>query len=322
MIKLRAAVLFVLPLAVSAADPSLLKLMMPDAKAIAGLQVNQAKNSLFGEYVLSHMQVDDAGFQKFTAQTGFDPRTDVNEIVMASNSAPNTTNRSWLIAAHGSFNIAKITSAAQTNGATLTTYQGVTLISHSEPNNPPVQNAIAFLDSSTAVMGDVDSVKAAIGRQSSGAPSGSIFDQAQQSSAKYDFWFASQIPLSQFSSAIPNANGNNAVNTNILAGISQASGGISFGDTVTITTQAVERSNQDAQALADVVKFFVSMVQMNSQKNPQAGQMATLLNNLQATASGDITTISLAVPEQQLEQMLDSAHQSHQASRRPAPRIN
>src|SRR5450755_169266 len=71
--------------AFAAADPALLRLLMPDAKVIAGLQVEQTKNSQFGQYVLSHMQVEDAGFKKFIAQTGFDPRRDVTEIVMASN---------------------------------------------------------------------------------------------------------------------------------------------------------------------------------------------------------------------------------------------
>ncbi|HUA17812.1 MAG TPA: hypothetical protein VMU80_12560 [Bryobacteraceae bacterium] len=322
MKKLRAAVLFLLPWAVSAADPSLMRLVMPDAKVLAGLQVNQAKNSLFGEYVLAHMQGNDAGFQKFVAQTGFDPRTDVSEIVMASDSAPNSTDRSWLIVAHGSFNTAKITTAAQADGATLTNYKGLSILVHSEPSHPSIQNAVTFLDSSTAAVGDVASVEAAIDRQSGAAPSGPIFDQAQQVSSKYDFWFVSQIPLSQFANTIPNANGNTAINQNILAGISQASGGISFGETVTITTQAVERSNQDAQSLASVVQFFASLMQMNSQKNPQAAQMAALLSNLQTSAAGNVTTISLAVPEQQLEQMLDSARQNHQAARRPAPRLN
>jgi hypothetical protein len=47
--------------------------------------------------------------------------------------------------------------------------------------------------------------------------------------------------------------------------------------------------------------------------------VSTLLDSLQATASGNTTTISLAIPEQQLEQLLNSA-QPH--ARRAALRIN
>src|ERR1700724_3867868 len=114
----RFAVLLTLPIATWAADPALLKLVMPDAKVIAGIQVDQTRNSLFGQYVLSHMQVEDAGFKKFIAQTGFDPRRDVTEIVMASNWEQSTPQSRWLVAARGSFNVPQITSAAKANGGT------------------------------------------------------------------------------------------------------------------------------------------------------------------------------------------------------------
>ena len=78
MLKLRNFGTLILALQVTAfaaVDPGLLRLVMPDAKVIAGLQVRATKNSLFGQYVLSHMQIEDAAFKKFIAQTGFDPRS-------------------------------------------------------------------------------------------------------------------------------------------------------------------------------------------------------------------------------------------------------
>ena len=58
-----------------AVDPSLIGLAMPDAKAIAGLDVQQSKNSSFGSYLLS--QIDNHAFELLTRETGLDPRTDV-----------------------------------------------------------------------------------------------------------------------------------------------------------------------------------------------------------------------------------------------------
>jgi hypothetical protein len=37
--------------------------------------------------------------------------------------------------------------------------------------------------------------------------------------------------------------------------------------------------------------------------------VATLLDTLQTSTAGNTTTISLAIPEQQLEQLLNGAHQ-------------
>src|SRR5579864_6687532 len=162
MLKLRYVVLaLALQAAALAADPGLLRLVMPDAKVVAGIQVDQTKNSLFGQYVLSHMQVDDESFQKFVAETGFDPRHDVSEIVMASNWSSSTPQTRWLVLAKGIFDVHKIGHVAEGNGATVTNHQGTDVFTLSG-GAKAAENAIAFLDSWSAVMGDVASVKAAI----------------------------------------------------------------------------------------------------------------------------------------------------------------
>lgn len=311
----RLAVLLILPLGAFAADPALLQMVMPDAQVLAGLQAAQAKNSLFGQYVLSHLSVNDTGLQEFTAETGLDPRADVSEIVMASTGQPKGVNNHWLVLADGTFNVSKITTVAQANGGIPATYQGVNLITHAGENANQTF-AVAFLGSTTALAGDLASVQAAIARKQSGAPAdSSVLAKAQQVSSANDFWFVTLVPLSNFAGAIPNSNLGGAMQGNVLAGINQASGGVRFGDTVTVSAEAVARSAQDAQSLVDVVKFLAGLVQMNKQNNPSAGQVATLLDSLQATASGNITTISLAIPEQQLEQLLNSAHPAARPTR-------
>jgi hypothetical protein len=317
----RVAVLLALPLGTFAADPALLQMVSPDSQVLAGLQVTQAKSSLFGQYVLSHLSVNDTKLEQFTSQTGFDPRQDVSEIVIASNWKPNTPDNRWLVLADGTFNIAKITAAAQANGGVPSAYQGVNLVTHAPSSSSQVATAIAFLSPTAALAGDITSVKTAIDRKQSNAPTDSaVFNQAQQASANNDFWFVTLVPLSNFSGAIPDPNLSGAMQGNLFAAINQASGGIRFGDTVTISAAAVTRSQKDAQALVDVVKFFAGLVQLNRQKNPTAGQVATLLDMLQTSTSGNTTLISLAIPEQQLEQLLNSAHQTH--AKAAALRIN
>ncbi len=316
----RLAVLLALPLGAFAADSTLLEAVMPDAQVLAGLQVDSAKSSAFGQYVLSHLSVNDTKLEQFTSETGFDPRQDVNEIVVASNWKAGSADNRWIVSAHGTFNIAKITSVAVANGGTVAAYQGINVVSIPAASASQLATGIAFTDSSTALVGDVASVQAGIGRMKSNqGPDVSILTKAQTASSGKDFWFVTLVPLSNFSSAIPNANLGGAMQGNLFAAINQASGGIRFGDTVTISAEAVTRSEKDAQALVDVVKFFASLVQLNKQQNPTAGQVATLLDTLQATTSGNITNISLAIPEQQLEQLINSAHA---APAKAAARVN
>ena len=317
----RFAVLLALPMATWAADPALLKLVMPDAKVIAGIQVDQTKNSLFGQYVLSHMQIDDTGFKSFIAQTGFDPRRDVSEIMIASNWESNSAASRWLVMARGAFDLGKIANAAHGNGVTMSNFQGVNILVHSSAAKPEVENAIAFFDGTSAVMGDLASVQAAIARQrSSAAPSNQLLAKVNDLSSKNDFWFVTLVPVSEFAGAMPDPNLSGAMKGNLLAAINEASGGIRFGDTVNISAEAITRSEKDAQALVDVVKFVAGMVQLNRQNNAAAGQVATLLDTLDCKAAGNVTTISLGIPELQLEQMIDMMRQqSHQATKKPAP---
>ena len=64
----RLALVLALPLGAFAADPSLLQMVLPDSQVVAGLQVTQAKSSLFGQYVLSHLSVNDTKLDQFVCR--------------------------------------------------------------------------------------------------------------------------------------------------------------------------------------------------------------------------------------------------------------
>ncbi|HUJ51606.1 MAG TPA: hypothetical protein VLW25_15460 [Bryobacteraceae bacterium] len=312
------------PAMLCAADPGLLRLVMPDAKVIAGLQVDRTRDSAFGQFVLSHMQLSDESFQKLIAETGFDPRRDVSELMIASNWESSSPESRWLVLAKGAFDLQKIQAAAQLNGATITNFQGAPVYSYSGSTGPDSDSAITFLDASSAVMGDMTSVKAALTRQRSSAPASSdLLKKVGPVSAKNDFWFVTLVPLSEFAGAMPNPNLSSAMQGNVLNGINQASGGIHFGDTVTISAEAITRSDKDAQALVDVVKFVASMLQLNRQDNPTAGQVSSLLDTLDTKTTGNVMSMSLVIPEQQLEQLFQNLQRPPRpATKRAAPQVN
>ena len=310
MIKLRNAVLsFALcQAAVFAADQGLLRMLMPDAKVIAGIQVDSGKTSKFGQYVLSHMQLDDENFKKFIADTGFDPRRDVSEIVMGSNWSGDAEAR-WLVLARGVFNSDSIARAVQANGGTATSFQGVKLLSSiTGPNNQPT-SAIAFLNPSEAAMGDPTSVKAAIQRYQTGTSTLTNLGTAklQDVMAKNDFWFITLVPISEFAGAMPDANLSQAMQGNLLQGITQASGGIKFGSNVHISADVVTRSDKDAGALVDVVRFIAGMIQLNRDKSATASDVSSLVDTMELKTAGNVMSMSLLIPEAQLEKILDGA---------------
>jgi len=278
-----------------AADSQLVNLVMPDAKVLAGVNVDQAKTSPFGLYMLSQIQAQGAQhLQQVTALTGFDPTRDVHELLIASNGMPG--GHSGLILARGNFDADKIQSAALAGGGSTITYNGQTVIL-----DPKQANAVAFLDASLAVAGDVASVKSAIDRHTTPAPiSADLAALVSQWSTTEDAWGIAATPLSALKPPANTTNPQGAAIQNAFQSIQQAAGGVKFGDPIVFTGQAQADTAANANAMASVLQFLVSMAQMQAQqKNPQ---LAAVLPSLSVTASANLVNLSLNVPESQAEQ--------------------
>src|SRR5579883_905101 len=131
------------------ADHGLLNLVGPDVQFIAGLQVDQAKGSPLGQYLLKQLPGNDANVDKFIQEAGFDPRKDLREFIVASNSS----SRAGLAIVRGTFDIAKISTLAQKQQAQISRYQGYDLIQGKDGN------VVAFAENTIAIMGQSEMVK-------------------------------------------------------------------------------------------------------------------------------------------------------------------
>jgi hypothetical protein len=297
----KAAVLFVVAgfsaAIAPAADPALLNLLMPETKLVVGINIEQAKNTPFGQSVLARLLKEDAGFARFVNGTGFDPRRDLREVVIAS-----TGNRpeGGLVVARGFFNSARLAEFAKLEGATVTDFQGVHIISGPKSHR---KGAFAFLDSTTAVGGDIDTVKAAISRRDAPGGLSPVLQTKIGDLSANDVWFASTLSGADLASRVPDSRAEGIAQGDILQAIEQSSAGVKFGTMVEIKGEALMRSDKDATALADVARFLGSMVQLNRDK-PGAGTVATLLEKMDIRTEANIVKFSLAVPQDQLEKLM------------------
>jgi hypothetical protein len=243
------------------------------------------------------MQSNDAGFLQFISATGFDPRKDLLEIVAATPSTAASTGHSGLLLGRGVFQPAMIIGAATEQGGTVTNYRGFSLIGQTGESI-----ALTFLDGSTVAIGDVASVKSAVDRKLSGSTfSGALATAAVAVSASNSAWFATTTPLSDFmSSKAGNLGG--VAQSPLLQSILQATGGVQFSSAgVTVSADAVAASAQNAQALVDVLKFFVSMIAGNQNAPANVTSVAT---SAQFSVNGTTAHISLMLAEAQAEQLL------------------
>jgi hypothetical protein len=291
-----------------AADPILLNLVMPDATVIAGVNVQQAEGTQFGLLILNQMQTQNGQMEKLVTLTGFDPRKDVRELLVASNGGPQA--KVGLALARGTFDIGMITAAATLAGVATETYNGVTIL-----EDPKQKEAgIAFLDSTTVIAGDVASVKGAIDRQKLAQPlPAALLVKINQWSTSQDAWALTTVPPTSFvpAGATTKPDPMQTVGKNVLA----AAGGVKFGAQVVFTGQATCDTAQNATTLGDMVKLLINIAQMQ-QKNPDPAATA-LIKSVTVAASGTLLNISASLPEDVFQQMLQPAAKAHMNMRAP-----
>jgi len=279
-------------LTTKAADSQLLSLVMPDAKVLAGVNVDQAKASPFGLYVLTQIQSTNSDLQKLITLTGFDPTRDVHEVLAATNATPGSKSPVGLVLARGNFNISMIVSFATSNGAVTETYGGATII-----EDPKKGAGIAFLDPTLVVAGDLPSVKAAIDRPGSGqALPTAVVGQVNQWSGVEDAWMVTTVsPAALIPGTVGGPTGG------LFQQVLQASGGVKFGNSIVATIAAQADNAADATQMANALQFLVNMAQMQAQTNPD---LAALAKGFAASAQGTRVNITVSMPQAQFQQLI------------------
>jgi len=286
----------------SAADPQLLNLVMPDAKVLAGVNVEQAKGTQFGQYVLNQLQTHDSEMQKLIAATCFDPRRDVREVLVASDGAPQS--KRGLALARGNFDIDRITKAATSHKEVTTEiYSNITILEDAKG-----LNGIAFLDSTRVVAGDTGSVKGAIARMSSPQPlPAALLVKINQWSSSQDAWGISVVPPASLVPSVKDTQPNPIMTA--AQNVQQSAGGVKFGADVVFNGEAICDTAQNATTLGDLVKFMLNLAQMQSGQNPQAQQ---LIKSVKVTPNGNMLTVSASLPQDVFIQMLQPAKRTAQ----------
>jgi hypothetical protein len=292
----------------SAADSRLLDLVMPDANVVAGVNVNRAKATPFGQYVLAQIAPHDQELQKMVSMTGFDPRLDVSELLVASHADPRTAaspaarkEAAGLALAVGNFDFSKISAAVASKGGKTETYGGATLF-----EDPNQKSALAILDGSIAVFGDVASVKAAIdrknGARTSALPS-DFYGLISSWSASQDAWAVSNLSPALLKPPAMASQAQALTQPTMWQTVQSAAGGINFalGSNVVASIEAYSDTSQNAASMAGALQLLANMAKLQTSNNPQA---ATLLSSLAVTSDANVVKMTLSLPADQFQKLV------------------
>lgn len=282
-----------------AIDASLLPLLPPDAKAVVGMDFSRVMTSPFGQFVLRQMNLNSQEIDRMGAMVGFDPRRDLHEAILA---LMDPQSRDALVLLRGVFDVERIYGFANLQGANTTTYKGVRIMG--APGRPRAgrPSSVAFLSPNLMALGMESSVKSVIDRQSGGAnPDESLVARIQAAGSRYDMWFLTNGSVSSLAGLSGNPNVSGAMGGNVLQALESLLAGFKFGDTVEISAEAMARTEKDATALVDVIRFFGQMAQSNASASASA-----LFEALKLTTDGRVVRASISVPNQEFEKIISS----------------
>ncbi len=287
-----------------AVDTGLLALVPPGAKLITSVDIEHARSSQFGQYMLNRINTEDQHFEQLTRDTGFDPRRDLQDFVFASPGSPGENGGSrFAILARGVFDQGRIKAAAKARGAVMQSYQGVDLILDKSNNQ---KTGLAFPEAGVAVMADVTTLRQIIANRSNPATlDPALQSMVSTSGAENDAWFVSLMGGSYLTHHLNEETKQPIQQAQALESILQSSGGIRFGDVVQMSFDAKTRSAKDATSLADVVRFLASLLQMQRQNDARLDILASALDKMNLTTDGDSMHLSISLPEKSLEQLAE-----------------
>jgi hypothetical protein len=264
-------------------DATLAALIPPDATILAGVHMDAVRATpLFQNLVAgrSLTQPDD-----FARQTGFDPRRDVREMLIAADG------KDLLVAARGTFKESAAAALAKQP------YHGVMLYTRDD-------RGVAFLDPSTAVAGTLPAVKAALDRYKSGGGSGpaELLARARQIPAQNQIWSVSNGFDNPLTAAIPET-GNAANAGRILRSLENMTFAADLRAGVNGYLTGTCSTEPDAKNLGDTVRGLIGLGRLSvPEKQPE---LLRLWDGIKVDQQQRTVTITVMVPQVLLEKLLD-----------------
>jgi hypothetical protein len=233
-------------------DPSLVRLVPGDTVFLAGARMSAIRATpLYRKWTSGKGA---AHFDRFAKETGFDPRKDLAELLVASDG------KNTLFLAKGNFSVSSLESKLEQPGASKVPYKGYTILGSE-------QSAVVFLDTGTAVAGPAPALRAMIDQRGRGdgippalaAAMKPIPDESQA-------WAVMLGAPPLLAKVIPD-DGNLANLQRVLASVESATLGIDLREGLRGEATGAYRTKEDAKFIHDALRGLVGMGRLTTPDN-------------------------------------------------------
>ncbi|HSB16083.1 MAG TPA: hypothetical protein VLE22_16640 [Bryobacteraceae bacterium] len=268
-------------------DEGLAKLVPQDAVMLAGTRMEEVRATT--AYKLWGNDADSPAIDRFARDTGFDPRKDIRELLVASDG------EDTVFLARGAFAPAKLEQLLAEQGARKSTHRGQTVINNGEWS-------VAFLDTTTAVAGGTLAVQSSIDRrlQGGGGIPAILAGRMKAIPKDSQLWIVTFGLSPALARAIPER-GNMSNLRRLLSMVESASAGVDLRSGFSLNADAVGRTAEDAKFIHDAFRGLVGMGRLTVPDNEP--EMLRFYDAIGITQKERTVRVQAAVPMDVLEKL-------------------
>jgi hypothetical protein len=323
-------VLTALPALAAAADPDMMNLVMPDATSVVEFNIAKIMASpvgaairdsvrqgmatqLKGELAKAKPQLQ----EQIAMLADIDWSQEVRDIVVARGAGKQPPT---LIIVRSSLDPARIQTLKAFSGGT-TAYEGVPILVSAKESN----GAIAFLDGSIVVLGQMRDVQSAIHRRSQHTALPETLAAQVRQYSQDDIWLAStEIRTGPLADSPAMKSPAGAKVEEFFEKVEGLNGGLRFSPDFDFSADIEARTEKAAAEIAEGLRGLTAMVQSQAKNAGPAGRG---LGGLKYEVNGQHILLSLHVPEAEMRaglQQMRTAQASRPAAvaiRPQAPRV-
>lgn len=277
-------------------DAMLAKFVPADTVSLMGARMDQIRQTPLYAKLMAQQKLPQ--LDKFATETGFDPRTDVQEMLVASPGRPDA----GVVVAHGRFHPVHLEKVKTEK------FEGYNIYSNGA-------SGFALIDATTAVAGPVERVKLAISQYKGGGKTApkELLDRARGIGDEYQLWAVSYGGWNFLSAQAPQTG--NGVNfgkifqnldrTVFQADLRNGLKAVAMGDC---------KTSEDAKSLSDGARGLVGFGRLSVPDNQP--ELLKLWDGVQVTQNDRQIMIRADIPQNLVDQLV-AMLQASQASAPP-----
>jgi hypothetical protein len=288
---MRTALLLLALAGLSAADPKidnvLIKMAPPGSTSLVGAHMDAIRQTDLYRRMVAERKLPDV--DRFAAETGFDPRRDVRELLYVT--APGETN---VMLARGAFrpNVSKM--------------RDLKLVRHGEYSifvNADGKAGFCILDATLAAAGDLAGIEAALDEWKSGSHTGAepLLARIRAASPAAQLWGVSTGVAGFLADYMPRAS--NGVNfSRIFRGLEDTWFEADFTAGLRASVHGRTQTDQDAVNLRDAAKGLIGLGRLSVPENEP--ELLRLWDGITVTQDGHNLLVSANIPENLMDKLV------------------